>query len=704
MSDYQRSALRLLPLLAACLTAIPALAGQPRQSDFGGVGLMQTPTARMAPEGQLSFNANRTSPYSRYSISAQPLPWLEGTIRYMAITNRNYGPESLSGDQSYKDKAVDAKIRLLQEGYWRPEVAFGMRDIGGTGLFSSEYFVASKRWDSLDFSLGMAWGYIGNRGDIRNPLGYLKESFDERDRNTTITDTGDLASDAFFRGRPGFFGGLSWDSPVRGLQLQLEVEGNDYQSEPQGNNQKQDHPINLGAVYQLSPSVLLRAGWQRGNTAMFGITFTGNLKSPGPAKLLDPAPEARKPLPTGVGPAPIDWQDVSQRLRQNAGFEVQTIEQRDRELIITGEQKQFRDQAKGLGRAARVLDNSVDQADYDWYTLVDRAHGMEQSEASINPQRLREYEQNALDRDGLRRAVVHAPPALRATEVLHEQPQDPFNWGLSLGYNQNVGGPDGFILYQFLARAKAQYHFDHNRWVQGSLAANLLNNFDKFRYDAPSNLPRVRTNIREYMTTSDVVLENLQYTQTMKFDRDFYAMGYAGLLETMYGGVGAELLYRPFGADWAVGIDANWVRQRGFRQDFSFRDYSTWTGHVTGYYQTGFHNLLTKLSVGRYLAGDYGFTLDISRRFDNGVVIGAWGTLTNVSSEEFGEGSFDKGVYFTFPFDAFFARSTQSQGTIAWNPLTRDGGARLARYNQLYEMTHSTSSDRFNDGFRHLGE
>jgi len=38
------------------------------QHDFGGVGLMQTPTARMAPVGEFSFNANRTSPYSRYSI------------------------------------------------------------------------------------------------------------------------------------------------------------------------------------------------------------------------------------------------------------------------------------------------------------------------------------------------------------------------------------------------------------------------------------------------------------------------------------------------------------------------------------------------------------------------------------------------------------------------------------------------------------
>jgi len=45
------------------------------------------------------------------------------------------------------------------------------------------------------------------------------------------------------------------------------------------------------------------------------------------------------------------------------------------------------------------------------------------------------------------------------------------------------------------------------------------------------------------------------------------------------------------------------------------------------------------------------------------------------------------GIYFTIPFDAFFARSSTSTGTLAWSPLTRDGGARLSRFYQLYDLT-----------------
>jgi len=93
--------------------------GEPRytQNDFGGVGLLQTPTARMAPAGELSANANRTDPYSRYSFSLQPFDWLEGSFRYTAISNRRYGAEALSASQSFKDKAIDFKARLWEESH-----------------------------------------------------------------------------------------------------------------------------------------------------------------------------------------------------------------------------------------------------------------------------------------------------------------------------------------------------------------------------------------------------------------------------------------------------------------------------------------------------------------------------------------------------------------------------------------------------------
>ena len=101
-----------------CLLLPWAMAhAEPRdtRNDFGIMGLMQTPTARMAPAGDVAVTANRVDPYSRYSFALQPFDWLETSFRYTSVSNRRYGAEDFSGDQSYKDKAVDAKFRLLRK-------------------------------------------------------------------------------------------------------------------------------------------------------------------------------------------------------------------------------------------------------------------------------------------------------------------------------------------------------------------------------------------------------------------------------------------------------------------------------------------------------------------------------------------------------------------------------------------------------------
>ncbi|KRG61137.1 hypothetical protein ABB27_19175, partial [Stenotrophomonas terrae] len=188
----------------------------------------------------------------------QPLPWLEGSFRYISIANRRYGPAELSGRQNYKDKSIDLKLRLLQESRWLPELALGARDIGGTGLFSSEYLVANKRFGPFDASLGLATGYIGNRGDFSNPLKHIDDRFENRPNNTT--HTGELNTAGMFRGPVGVFAGIAYQTPWDPLQIKLEYEGNDYRNEPQRNQQRQRHPFNVGAAYALNDNVQFQLG------------------------------------------------------------------------------------------------------------------------------------------------------------------------------------------------------------------------------------------------------------------------------------------------------------------------------------------------------------------------------------------------------------------------------------------------------------
>ena len=101
----------------------------------------------------------------------------------------------------------------------------------------------------------------------------------------------------------------------------------------------------------------------------------------------------------------------------------------------------------------------------------------------------------------------------------------------------------------------------------------------------------------------------------------------------------------------------------------------------------GFEDILATVSVGQYLAGDKGVTVDLSRVFDNGVRIGAYATKTNVSAEDFGEGSFDKGIYLRVPFDALFTSTVPGDASFNWVQVTRDGGAKLRRALSLFEET-----------------
>jgi hypothetical protein len=670
----------------------------PTQSDFGGAGLWQTPSARMAEEGEAGFSATRVEPYTRYNFMLQPLPWLEVLFRYTSVGNRSYGPEALSGHQHYKDKSIDAKVRLWEESRYLPDLSIGGRDIGGTGLFSGEYVVASKRFGPVDASLGLGWGYVGNRGDFGNPFSLFGSRFDHR----SVKDTGsggEFNSNHYFRGRTSPFGGVSYQTPWERLIFKLEYDGNDYKHEPQGNNQRQSSPFNLGAVFRANDHVDFSLALERGNTVMFGFNLHANLaRGTGPAKVLDPPPPPRPSQPSAQpatqAPGQVDWARVSRVLADNAGVRVAEVSRRGRELVVTGEQQRYFYSAEGLGRTARVLDNLLGPG-IDWFTLVSGQEGLWTIESSVHRQRFDALLDHRLDMDEFRGSVEQNAPTPREEEVLYRAPLKRYDGHFSLAYNQNVGGPDAFILYQIAAGYDADFHFTRNLWWSGALNLDLLDNYDKFKYDAPSGLPRVRTDIRKYITSSNVTMPVFQLTDTRQLGQDLYAMAYAGMLESMYGGAGGEVLYRPFGERWAIGLDANWVRQRGYDQDFSFRRYHVATGHLTGYLDIGRKDITVAVSAGRYLAGDWGATFDVSREFRNGLRMGAYATFTNVSSRQFGEGSFDKGIYISIPFDLMLPRSTTGRAGFMWQPLIRDGGARLNRRYTLYSLTSDRDQDNF---------
>ena len=88
-----------------------------------------------------------------------------------------------------------------------------------------------------------------------------------------------------------------------------------------------------------------------------------------------------------------------------------------------------------------------------------------------------------------------------------------------------------------------------------------------------------------------------------------------------------------------------------------------------------------------------GATLSLDREFDNGWKVGAFATLTDVSFDDFGEGSFDKGIRFTVPLSWLLGRPSRASYSSTIRPVTRDGGARLEVDGRLYDTVRDYDRD-----------
>lgn len=210
--------------------------------------------------------------------------------------------------------------------------------------------------------------------------------------------------------------------------------------------------------------------------------------------------------------------------------------------------------------------------------------------------------------------------------------------------------------------------------------------------------PDVRRTSQRYAIEGDRGIRNLTLAYYARPGTDLYSRVSVGLLEPAFGGISTELLYAPVDTPWAIGAELNYVVQRDFDLGFGFRDYDVVNGHASLYYDFDF-GFSGQLDVGRYLAGDWGATLTVEREFENGWRVGAYATLTDVPFEDFGEGSFDKGITLTVPLDYFIGSPSTRTFDNTITSLSRDGGARLNVDGRLYDTVRDGHLEDLGDGW-----
>ena len=686
---------------------------KPSQMDFGGIGLMQMPTGRMAEEGEFTFSFTQNSQYEFYTFSLQLMPWLESTIRYTEVQDILYSDdESFSGQTKLADKGIDAKIRLLNESLWLPELSVGIRDIGGTGLFDGEFIAATKslatdKYGQFDFTLGLGWGYLGQSGNISNPLCSYKDSYCNRD--TSFNDNGGtLDIQRWFHGNAALFGGIEYQMPYTPLRLKLEYDGNDYSQDApvtRGNvSMTQDSPLNFGLVYGMSHYADLRLSYERGNTVTLGVSLSTNFNKN--KQLFKNKSFSRKTevLIQETPQGDINWKNIDSSLSSLAGYEKNEFYLNGSNLTLISEQKKYRDRNIAHDKAALILSNNLPE-NIEEYTIIEKVKNLPVKTSKILRSKHTDYADVNYINPKIQDAIIESDTSELLDIEATDQNQHNFNYGFAPALTQTLGSAEDFYLYSIGVKLDSSYWLSPKWQLESSLYLNFLDNYDKFNYTVPddgTSNPRVRTLAREYIHDNQAYITNLQLTNFQKYDDNWYQQFYVGYLEQMFAGIGSEVLYRKKNSNWALGLDWSLISQREpdswFGTFNSPREYSKTeevlsrgtTGHASIYYQSQWDFLqdtLFRLDYGKFLAGDVGFQFDFSKQFKSGIIAGAYASKTSLSAEEFGEGSFTKGFYFTVPFDILTIKPSISRADFNWQPLTRDGGQKLNKQNNLYELT-----------------
>ncbi|MDO5605682.1 MAG: YjbH domain-containing protein [Paracoccus sp. (in: a-proteobacteria)] len=696
-------------LLTASVTALGLASPSQGQTlnTYGMPGAIDTPNAAPAPEGELAGTISHSDYGQRVTLSFQPWTRLTAALRYSSID----GLDPVRDNNKLKDRSFDLQYQLFDEAPgWQPAVAIGLRDLMGTGVYSGEYLVATKQvTPQLRVSGGIGWGRLAGAW-----------------RQTDYTDEGGKPNiDQWFSGSAKPFASIEWQATDQ-LSLLAEYSYDDYEPEQRGGVSEPDSKLNLGVNYRIGNSYQIGAYSLGGKT--FGIrgSLTLNAKqSPYPSGL-EPAPAPVRPRPAPSAD-PEGWSgawtaDATARpVIQNALGRALKAEGQVLESMSLGANRaevrirneRYFHQAEAIGRTARLMTRALPPS-VETFVITSTAKGMPTSSVVLQRSDIERLENTASAHIAQRASIVDGDP--RAAGLIPSEGIYPaFTWGLRPYLDIGVFDPDEPFRYEIGAQASAKYEISPGLILSGSLRQRAFGSqeqsapkgytVDEYLAADPDQItadnfgvPRVRSDGRMYAGNRSPVITELTLAWYAKPTQDIYSRVTVGLLERAYGGVSGEVLWKPVGSRLALGAEVNRVRKRDFRNSFEFQDYEVTTGHVSAYYDFG-HGFWGQVDVGKYLAGDKGATVSVHREFENGWRIGGYATKTDLSAEQFGNGSFDKGITMSVPLT--WATGTPSTNRVSGNlrSLSRDGGARLNVDGRLYETIRDHHSGELYDGW-----
>lgn len=735
------------------------------RATFGGIGLLEMRNARFAADGEISVGAGIIDSDRNYYANWQATPWFETTLRYTDL------------GQDSTDKALDVKIRVVEEGDIRPALAIGLQDLLGNGIASGEYIVASKNISNFDVTAGFGFGNLSHRARIGNIFRIFGDSFKERGIYDPASEN--IRFDDYFSGeKMGFFWGVEYNTPVNGLTAKVEYSTYNKSNLNSFVDYNSKTAFNFGLNYKVNDWLEFGSGLLHGNQLAFNLTLKQNLNKPMKLGFADGlAPDEIRVRELRNSPSSsLDFktnndQDIIfermdrlgyiiNRLEVNQGHLILSlndnskvpdemlygalleqyrrvtvhindsgrtinrsdddgqnalkafknsdifmreisnaqglstsikdgltsrklsplsIQFNDDEITLVKDTGPYLEMPKNIARAGRYLTASTPD-NVERFNIITQDDGIELSKVSV----LRKDIEKLAGYNGSPEEVL-ANAAITKPKPLNDTVSGSFDYGIFPEVISHFGSTkDDHFKADVNIRAYLNYNVTRGLKLYAEGKQHIIGDLDLIPASSSNNVPHVRSDIARYSAEGKTSLRRLGAEYTVNPYKDIFARITAGHLEEMYSGVSGELLYSPYNSSVSFGFDVNYVKQRNFDQLFSMLDYETVTGHANIYYINKQYDITAKISAGRYLAKDWGTTLDVSREFDNGITVGAFATVTDMSEQDFGEGSFDKGIYIVIPFDFFWFKQSREKSRYNFRRLGKNGGQKLDRYNPLF--------------------
>ena len=614
-------------------------------NNHGSVGLINMPTARFYDESSYGFTIYDGNPDQKITMTSFPFEWLEASFFYTNIQDKPYCLSEFDPvcDQDYKDKGFNFKLRLKEEGIL-PAIALGINDIAGTGFYSSEYIVASYGLNKTDFHFGIGWGQLnGSDENFKNPLGKIDNSFFNRPKSFEDKG-GQFQPSRYFSGETASpFLGITHAISERFL---VKLEFDTTMTPGEVGYKEAEEEFSFGLDFNLFKNFTIGISTERGNSTSLRFSYRNDSKTSKPRHEYKESKHKE-----------TDTKYVRFIRNLNAnGIGVNKISEGTEEIGL--QLSQF------THPNLDIIDEIIRRASYDAGLLKPVKKDLRIADL---------------------KARVEYDEAFEKTSKLiyQRQAKKKFKTNTRLSFRPFLASREEFFKGALMIENISEYSFLDNFFFSSNLKYSLADNFDDLKYPPVNTYPaQVRSDIKDYLKNFDegIIIGRAQFDFYSTPKEDHHIMISAGILEEMFNGAGFEYLYFNQDSNYAVGFEIFDVKKRDYMMRFGTLDYRNITGHLNFYYRNyGRIPFDAKISYGEYLAGDEGFTLDLSRSFSNGTKFGIFASFTDVSTNQFGEGSFDKGIYFNIPVFGNLIN-------YSWRPLTKDPGAKLNRKNSLHDL------------------